>query len=80
MIIGDFDLVCVAIAPPKANAPLVVDPDAVLTSTIAAERFKTITGRHAQVFQFNSGIYNNEFTKPYALNVAGQFSGRLAIE
>jgi hypothetical protein len=35
MIILDLDLLCLACLPVKANAPLIVDPDAVLSVTVA---------------------------------------------
>jgi len=34
MIIDDVDIVCIAVLPNKGNAILLVDPDAVLPSTL----------------------------------------------
>ena len=51
VIIGDFNVMCVAILPAEADAPLLVDADAVLPTTVSLERFQAIGGRYFQVFQ-----------------------------
>jgi hypothetical protein len=45
MVIDDFDIVCVAVFPPEADAPLVVDSYAVLSFAVSAESFEAITRR-----------------------------------
>jgi len=42
MIIDDFNELGAAIAPLETDTPLIVDPDAVLTATIALQRFQPI--------------------------------------
>ena len=49
MIVDNLNVESVASFPTKADTPLVVDPDAVLTPTITPERLKTIAGRDAKV-------------------------------
>lgn len=49
MIINDLDLVRVTISPDEADAVLVVDPDAVLSSSIAGQRFEPIARERAQI-------------------------------
>jgi hypothetical protein len=56
MIVDNFNVVCIAIAPPKTDAPLVIDPNAVLTDTIASELFQAITWGHAQIGKLVGGI------------------------
>jgi len=51
MVVDNFDLVGVTIAPAKANPPLAVDANAVLTSSIASQYFQTVAGRAAQVVE-----------------------------
>ncbi len=53
-----FPLVCLArrsssipVTPGEADAPLVVDPDAVLTAPLTLQCLETIAGRGAQVLQ-----------------------------
>ena len=48
MVIDDFDVGTVAVFPAKADAPLVVDPDAPLAGPITGERFKPVAGRDAK--------------------------------
>jgi hypothetical protein len=55
MIVHDFDIVR-TFAPSKADAPLIIDLDAVLTRTIAAQRFQSIAGRHPQIIKPRHGI------------------------
>jgi hypothetical protein len=47
MIIHNFDVVSIAISPFKADPPLVVYADAVLTSPAAGQFLKTIGRRHS---------------------------------
>jgi hypothetical protein len=47
MIIDDFDLVALPFVPCEADAPLIVDPDAVLTGPLSFQSFQTICGRDA---------------------------------
>jgi hypothetical protein len=51
MVIADFDIFGISILPAKANAPLVVDPDRVLTAPVTGKRFQPIARRDAQVVQ-----------------------------
>jgi hypothetical protein len=48
MIVDDFHIVGKAIGPAEANSPLIVDPDAELSLAIAAQRFESVSRRHAQ--------------------------------
>ena len=51
MIIDDFHIIGVSIAPGKANAKLIVDSDTVLSGPVARECLKSIAGRVAQIFE-----------------------------
>jgi hypothetical protein len=61
MIINNFDIVRIAIAPAKADSPLAIYPDAKLPDPIAFERLKPVARRHSQILQPNGGIQNAEF-------------------
>jgi hypothetical protein len=50
-----------AIRPTKADAPLLIDSDAVLTKAIPSQSLKVITWRRAKVEQLNSGIEDFQF-------------------
>jgi hypothetical protein len=45
VIVHDFNIPSIVIGPPKANPPLVIDPDAHLAGTIAPENLQSIPGR-----------------------------------
>jgi hypothetical protein len=42
--------------PFKTDPPLIVDADAVLTSSMAPERFETISGKDRQILQGSRGV------------------------
>jgi len=58
-VMGDTSLVIVdyldvrgsGAGPGEANSPLLVDPDAVLSNSIAAESFKSVSWRHPEVVE-----------------------------
>jgi hypothetical protein len=51
VVIHDLDVFSAAGRPAEANPELVVDPDAVLPSAVAPERFEPVAGRHLKVFE-----------------------------
>lgn len=48
MIIHNFNTAGMAVCPDKANPPLIIDADAVLTLPVVFQRFQTIAGRYFQ--------------------------------
>ena len=56
MIIDNLNVLSRSILPSKADAPLIVKPDAVLTSTPAGQRFQPVSRGDAQVLQPNRRI------------------------
>lgn len=61
MIINYFDFFCESIRPAKANSPLIIDANAVLTGTIAFKRLKMIAGRDPQILKAISDFELSEF-------------------
>jgi hypothetical protein len=55
MVVDDLDTIRGAIAPDKTDAPLVIDPDAMLAAAVSCQGFETITRRRAQVRQPDCG-------------------------
>jgi hypothetical protein len=51
VVVYDLDLIGTLIGPDEADPILVVDPDAVLPSTVARERFQSIPGRNAEIVE-----------------------------
>jgi hypothetical protein len=72
MIIYDFDFMGVLTHPTKAEAPLVIDANAVLASALAFESFQAIAGRKAQDVESVGGIELEELSAGSALNVGWQ--------
>jgi len=69
MIVGDLDIPGRAIAPYKAEPPLIVDANAVLALTIAAQSLQTVTGRHPQIVQLPGGINGQKLRAGAPLNL-----------
>jgi hypothetical protein len=51
VIVYELDGMGISIGPPEADAPLIVDPDTILTGTVALELLQPVAGRHLQVLQ-----------------------------
>ncbi len=72
VVVDDLDVESIGRAPDEADAPLIVDADAVLACTVALERFEPIAGRNAQVGEGIGRIENDEFPKRDALKAGRQ--------
>lgn len=57
MIIDDFDFHGATLGPSKANAPLIVDANAVLALSIAFQRFESMRRRNEEVGQPHCGYH-----------------------
>jgi hypothetical protein len=51
VIVADLDLVGIAIAEPKANAPLVTDGNGVLAPAVVLERVQPIAREHVEIVE-----------------------------
>jgi hypothetical protein len=67
VIIDDVDVVGVAVQPAEADAPLVVDAEAVLTFTVPAEGLEAVSRRYTEIVQGVGGVQVDEFPKGRAL-------------
>ena len=79
MVVDDFDLVRVSVFPDEADAPLVVDANAVLTFPFSAKRFEAISRRHSQVIQDLGCRKLRKLPKRRALNIRRQLARVLAV-
>ena len=80
MIVGDFDLAGALPGPAKADAPLVVDADAVLSLSIAAQRLEAVGRRQPQVRQRRRCYHPLKSHACPALDVGWEAPNRLALE
>ena len=63
MIIDDLDKLGAAVTPDEADAPPVIDPDAVLATTVALEYLEAITGRRPKIGKPGRGIQHVELAQ-----------------
>ncbi|GAA1633712.1 hypothetical protein GCM10009700_21120 [Brevibacterium sanguinis] len=68
MVVDEFDIVRSSLSPDEADAPLRVDPDAVLTRTIAGELLQTIPWRDPQILDIVRRVDQFELSKSRSLD------------
>ena len=51
MVIDDLNVMGIAVKPDEADAPLVIDTNAIRPRAIAFQQFKLVSGRHAKIPQ-----------------------------
>jgi len=68
VVIDDLDFVSVAVAPHKANAPLVVNANTVLTVAAAFHSFQAMTWVDGQDLKAGGRIKNLQFVPRPLLN------------
>jgi hypothetical protein len=56
VIVHDLNVVGVAVPPAEANAPLIVDANAMVASAIAFELFEPIVRWHAEILELLGGV------------------------
>jgi len=72
VIVTNLDALGVAVLPHEADAPLVVDADAVLPAAIARQRFQPVRRRNAQIIKTLCGIQHPQLAPRDDLDLVGQ--------
>jgi hypothetical protein len=72
MVVNDFDLVCASISPDKANSPLSIDSNAVLSFSIPMQTLELVFRGYFQVFEPDCCIDHPELTESHVLDVMRQ--------
>lgn len=80
MVVDNLDILCIAVLPPKTNAPLIIDANAPLTRPIAGKLFKTVTGRNSQKVQRCSTMYLLQLSLSDTLHILRQLFGKLSLK
>ena len=62
----------IATDPAKADAPLIVDPNAVLAFAIAFERFEAICRRRAQIVERSGVVEHTQLSSGNELDILGK--------
>jgi len=70
MIICNLNTIGTSVNPDKAHPPLIIDPNAVLSLTVALEGFQTIGRRNAQVRQVSGIIEHSQLASGDFLDIA----------
>ena len=71
MVVNDFCVVYIAIYPAKTDAPLIVDPNAVLSAPIAFELLQAVIRRDAQLGDTRCIAHHPKFPSRRILNIWG---------
>lgn len=66
MVVDDLHVMSVAVSPGEAEAPLGVDANAVLPSTVTAKRLQVISGWDPEFTKFPCGGHNAQLASPAA--------------
>lgn len=56
VVIDNFNFISIAFVPDKADAPLAIDPDGMLSLPVSLERFQMVRRRHAKVIETYCGV------------------------
>jgi len=75
VVIDDFHAVGVTLNPSKTDAPLIVDPDAVLAFAIALEGFESIGRWNMQIIQHEGVPEHTQLTTCHGLDIVRQAPG-----
>ena len=63
VVVDDFDIGGPFLSPDETDAPLVIDPNGVLATTVAAQRFKPVCWRRTQVVEIARGMEHVELSQ-----------------
>lgn len=80
VIVDDRDVVRVAVLPPKADAPLIVDANTVLPRAITFQLLQAIAGRDAEVLELLCGVYEAELSEQRTLEFGREAADTLALK
>ena len=80
MVIHNLNLVSVPVTPLETDAPLIVEPDAMLSSPIPNQFLQAIPRRRPQVFQCLRSIQEHQLAEGSALDIAGQLLDSHPVE
>jgi hypothetical protein len=80
MVVNDLDLIRCAILPAETDAPLVIDPNAMLAHAVADELLESVARRDAQILERLGGIHSDELAEHGAPELRGvaahRFTGK----
>jgi len=70
VVVHDFDIQRITILPTETDAPLVIDPDAMLSLSIALQGFQTIAWRYTKILYTDGAMKVKQLPSRYPLDIA----------
>ncbi len=80
MVIDDFHIKGILVAPHEANTPLIIDTYTVLSRSIALQLLKPIRRRNPQRIELRSRRKHLKLSCRYAMDVSRKATGKPALE
>jgi hypothetical protein len=80
VIVDELYVVCVGSDPAEADAPLIVDADAVLADPVPGHFLKAVGWRDSEVEEAGCGIEHDELTQGDSLKIGGYSANPLPFE
>jgi hypothetical protein len=69
VVVDDLDCECIAGFEPETDAPLIVDPNAVLTGSVTSQEFQPIVGWDPQVVDVGRPIQHSQLAHRDCLDI-----------
>lgn len=80
MVINDLHPIGIAFQPGKADAPLIIDPDAMLPLALTLESLQSVSGGNYQIIQGSRPVKHAQFSQGHAVHLSGQLPGRFTVK
>jgi len=80
VVVYDLDIPCFTLVPLKADPPLIIDADAVLTASITMQGFEAVAWRNPKVVKLPCRVDSKKFGSRTTLNLARNAPNRVASE
>jgi len=63
VVVDEFDIVCTSLSPDKADSPLSIHTDAVLSTTVAHQLLAPVAGRDAKILDISRSVDEFELSQ-----------------
>jgi hypothetical protein len=80
MIVDDLDVEAVPVAPEKADSPLIIDADAVLSRAFAFQCLEAVSWRNPEVGKGFGGVQHDELSKSDPMQFRREPPGPVPVE
>jgi len=74
VVVHDFDIVSIPVTPTETYTSSVIDPNAIFSRPIPAQRFQTVPRWSAKCIEIRCGINHPQLAHGYSLNITRKFS------